>query len=84
VWVVVNEQRVVLGRLRAARIDRGDQRMAEEVMEPGPATIRADAPAAETTERMRSRGAGSVIVSTPGGVLLGLLRADPRTTTSGR
>jgi hypothetical protein len=50
VWVVVNEQRVVLGRLRADHIDRGDPRTAEEVMEPGPATIRADAPAAETTE----------------------------------
>jgi CBS-domain-containing membrane protein len=77
VWVVVNEQRVVLGRLRADHVDGADQRRAEEVMEPGPATIRADAPAAETIERMRSRGAVSLIVSTPEGRLLGLLRADP-------
>jgi hypothetical protein len=84
VCVVVNEQRVVLGRLRADRVDPADDRTAEEVMEPGPATIRADAPAAETTERMRSRGAASVIVSTPEGVLLGLLRADPRTTATDR
>jgi hypothetical protein len=84
VWVVVNEQRVVLGRLRADHVDRGDRRTAEEVMEPGPATVRADALAAETTERMRSRGAASVIVSTPEGVLLGLLRADPKTTVTGR
>jgi CBS-domain-containing membrane protein len=84
VWVVVNKQRVVLGRLRADHVDRGDRRTAEEVMEPGPATIRADAPAAETIERMRSRGAATVYVSTPDGVLLGLLRADPPTTAAGR
>jgi hypothetical protein len=56
VWIVVNEQPVVLGRLRADRVDPADDRTAEEVMEPGPVTVRADAPAAETTERMRSRG----------------------------
>jgi CBS-domain-containing membrane protein len=76
IWVVVNEQRVVLGRLRADRIDAADRRTVEEAMEPGPATVRADAPAAETVERMRSRGAASLIVSTPDGVLLGLLRAE--------
>jgi CBS domain-containing protein len=76
VWVVVNEQREVRGRRRADRFDPGDQRTAEEAMEPGPTTVRADAPAVETTERMRSRGAASLIVSTPEGVLLGLLRAD--------
>jgi hypothetical protein len=53
-------------------------------MEPGPATVRADARAAETTERMRTRGAASVIVSTPEGVLLGLLRADLPTITRDR
>jgi hypothetical protein len=84
VWVVVNEQRVVLGRLRAGHVDRHDRRTAGEVMEPGPATIRPDAPAAETTEGMRSRAAASVIVSTPEGVLLGLLAADPPTTTADR
>jgi hypothetical protein len=56
VWVVVNEQRVVLGRPRAAHVDRDDRRTAEEVMEPGPATIRPDDPAAETTERMPQPG----------------------------
>jgi CBS-domain-containing membrane protein len=75
-WVVVNEHRVVLGRLRADDVDSADRRTVEEAMEPGPATVRADAPAAETVERMRSRGAASLIVSTPDGVLLGLLRAE--------
>jgi CBS-domain-containing membrane protein len=77
VWIVINEQRVVLGRLRADGVDPADDRTAAEVMEPGPATVRADAPAAETIERMRSRGAASVIVSSPEGVLLGLLGAPP-------
>jgi CBS-domain-containing membrane protein len=75
-WVVVNDQRVVLGRLRGHHVDSADRRTVEEAMEPGPATVRADAPAAETVERMRSRGAASLIVSTPDGVLLGLMRAE--------
>jgi CBS-domain-containing membrane protein len=84
VWVVVNQQRVVLGRLRADHVDGDDRRRAEEVMEPGPATVRADAPAAETTERLHARGAVSVIVSSPEGVLLGLVRADPPVAATGR
>jgi CBS domain-containing protein len=77
VCVVVNEQRVVLGRLRLDRIDPGDFRPAEEVMEPGPTTIRADADPVETIERMRRRGATTLIVSTPEGVLLGVVHTQP-------
>jgi CBS domain-containing protein len=45
-------------------------------MEPGPATIRADADVAETTERMRRGGVTSLIVSDPGGVLLGVFHVE--------
>ena len=82
VCVVVNEERVVRGRLRLDRLDPGDTRLVEEVMEPGPATVRADADPVETLERMRRRGAGSLIVSTPEGALLGVVHselADPGT-----
>jgi hypothetical protein len=50
----------------------------------GPATVRGDAPVAETVERMRTRGAASLIVSTPEGVLLGLLAPTPPTATTDR
>jgi rhodanese-related sulfurtransferase len=76
ICVVVNEHGVVLGRLRLDRLERADTRTAEDAMEPGPTTVRADAQLAETTERMRSRHATSLIVSNPDGVLLGLLRLD--------
>jgi CBS domain-containing protein len=74
--VVVNEGGVVRGRLRFDRVDPGDARPAEEVME-RPTTVRADADPAETIERMRRRGATSLIVSTPDGVLLGVVHGGP-------
>ncbi|HSS11759.1 MAG TPA: CBS domain-containing protein [Acidimicrobiales bacterium] len=73
VCVVVNEHGVVQGRLRRDRIDPADRRNADEVMEPGPTTVRAEAPLAETLERMRNRNVGSLIVSAPDGVLLGMI-----------
>src|SRR5882672_6312660 len=73
VCVVVNDHRVVQGRLRRDGLDPDDRRRAEEVMEPGPATIRADADLAETIARMTRRNVNSLIVSTPDGVLLGVL-----------
>ena len=71
--VVVNERGVVQGRLRLDRLDPHDTRPAGEAMEPGPATVRADVNPDETLERMREQGASSLIVSTPDGVLLGVL-----------
>lgn len=76
--VVINDNRIVQGRLRRDRLDTNDDRAVEEVMEPGPATVRADADLTETTERMKQRGVKSLIVSTPDGALLGALRTEPR------
>ena len=78
ICVVVNEHHVVQGRLRRDRLDPADTRTAEDVMEPGPATIRADADLAETRQRMTTRKAASLIVSTPEGVLLGVLYNEDR------
>jgi CBS domain-containing protein len=75
--VVLNERRVVQGRLHLDRLDPADTRPVDEAMEPGPATIPADADLAETTERGRRRGVGSLIVSNPDGVLLGLVHIEP-------
>lgn len=71
--IVVNEQRIVLGRVRAAE-PRVANATAEMVMEPGPATVRAHEPLAELLERMRRRNVEEMIVSTPEGVLLGIVR----------
>ncbi|HEU0114085.1 MAG TPA: hypothetical protein VFQ80_05390, partial [Thermomicrobiales bacterium] len=40
--LVVNEERIVLGRLRFDRLDASPAAPVEQIMEPGPATIRPD------------------------------------------
>jgi CBS domain-containing protein len=75
VCIVINEAGVVLGQLRLDGLDSADTRRADDVMEPGPVTVRADADLHETTERMDAGKVRSLIVTTPDGVLLGLLRA---------
>jgi rhodanese-related sulfurtransferase len=76
ICVVINDNRVVQGRLRRDRLDVTDDRAVAVVMEPGPATVRADADLAETIERMQRREVLKLIVSTPDGVLLGTLRTS--------
>ncbi|HZD65648.1 MAG TPA: CBS domain-containing protein [Acidimicrobiales bacterium] len=77
VCVVVNDHGIVQGRLRRHRVDPADDRPAAEAMEPGPATVRADASLPATRQRMRSRNVTSLIVSTPQGELVGVLLDDP-------
>ncbi len=88
--VVVNEGRVVLGLLRDKELVSASEATAEEVMRPGPTTVRPDTPAGKMVERMRKRGTSSVLVTTPDGELIGLmyrgdseLAADERARTSG-
>ena len=71
--IVVNERHVVLGRVHPAERPAANA-TAEMVMEPGPATVRAHEPLAELLERMRRRNVQEMIVSTPEGVLLGVVR----------
>ena len=73
-WVVVTEEGVVLGRLRLDG-DTGGNVTAEEVMHPGPTTVRAHEDLAKTWERMAARNVKSILVTTPEGVLLGTVRA---------
>ncbi|MGH9024755.1 MAG: rhodanese-like domain-containing protein [Acidimicrobiia bacterium] len=76
--VVVNERRIVQGRLRLDRIDATSPDVVETMMELGPTTVRADAELASTTERMQQRGATSLLVTTPDGALLGALSLRAR------
>jgi CBS-domain-containing membrane protein len=52
---------------------RSDERLVEQVVEPGPTTVRADAPLSETLARITNRHWHNLIVSSPDGVLLGVL-----------
>ena len=70
--LVVNETGIVLGRVRPQPHAGGAT--AEEVMEPGPATVRAHEPLDELLERMERRRVHEIVVTTPEGHLLGVVR----------
>ena len=71
--LVVNEQRILLGRLRGTGLAAPDETVVEEVMESGPTTIRSDTRLDAITKRMRERHVGSIVVTTSDGRLLGIL-----------
>jgi osmoprotectant transport system ATP-binding protein len=69
--MVVNSERVLLGRLRIDRAaDQPDERVSA-LMDEGPGTVRADADPADLLERMRTRNINTVPVTDPQGRLLG-------------
>lgn len=70
--IVLNQHAIVLGRVRPG--DHPPDASAEDVMEPGPATVRAHEPLDELLERMRRRGVEEIVVTTPEGRLLGVVR----------
>jgi CBS domain-containing protein len=73
--LVTTEGAILLGRLRASTMkDVNAEAIAEEVMEPGPSTVRADTPARELSERLAEQKLTSAIVSTPEGRLIGVVR----------
>ncbi len=80
--VVLNEHRVILGRLRFSRVDVDSLLPVFEVMEPGPVTVHADALLDVTLRRLADRHVEAVTVSTPDGELLGVLRSTAAVTTA--
>jgi Mg/Co/Ni transporter MgtE len=76
--LVVNDRRVVLGRVpRSAIRDADPAAKAESVMEAGPSTVRFNTPARDLAERLAKKDLKTAIVTTPGGCLFGVFyRAD--------
>ncbi len=73
VCIVVNDDRIVLGRLRRDAL-RGDPgATVESVMESGPTTTRTDEPLDAITERLQGARVGSIVVTTSDGRLVGVL-----------
>jgi CBS domain-containing protein len=73
--VVIAGQRTVVGLLRADKISAGDQAPAAEVMQPGPATVRAHEDLDATRQRMNEHHVAQLLVTTPDGTLLGVVGA---------
>jgi CBS domain-containing protein len=73
---VVDDQRVILGRVRGESLAADAEQTVEAVMEAGPTTVRPSEPLAALIERMQKRRVDSIVVSTASGVLVGVLRRD--------
>ncbi len=74
--VVTTDRRIILGLLRGHALDADPDATAEEMMRPGPTTYKPDTAAAEAGRRMRERGVRGLLVATPDGALVGLLRRE--------
>jgi len=73
--LVTSNDAVILGRLRASAMQTAPaDATAEEVMESGPSTVRADTSAGELAQRLAQRDLKTAIVSTPEGRLIGVVR----------
>jgi CBS-domain-containing membrane protein len=70
--LVLDENDVPLGRLRRAALE-GEGPTAEDAMEAGPSTIRADTSVEKLRERLEGGGLNFAVVTTPDGVLMGIV-----------
>jgi CBS domain-containing protein len=74
--IVVDCGGVVVGRLRPPAWDSNPDTPVESVMEPGPSTVRPNVALHPLVERMQKRGTKLVVVATPQGGLVGVLRGE--------
>ena len=74
--VVVNEERVVLGFLRQAELEKGRDEPVERVMRPGPSTFRPHVPIQEMAHYMVDHELPTSPVTSSDGRLIGILRME--------
>jgi CBS domain-containing protein len=74
--VVVNDDRVVLGLLRAKELDGDPEQRIEAAMRPGPSTYRPHVHIVEMARLMVEHDLPTIPITTGEGVLLGLLRRE--------
>ena len=75
--IVTTAGGVVLGRIRIDQLGDDSETLAEDVMESGPTTTRADTTLESMLERFQTRNVDSILVATSDGRLVGTLyRSD--------
>ncbi len=75
-FALVVADRVVLGRVRRSKLREASRATtAETLMEPGPSTIRPHSTVGDLRDLFRRRSIATVIVTTPKGELVGVVRA---------
>ncbi|MBA3631011.1 MAG: CBS domain-containing protein [Actinobacteria bacterium] len=72
--LVLNDEGIVLGRLREKHLDRGSSALVETVMETGPTTVRPIERAKPLLERMDKHNVSAMVVTTKKGKLVGVAR----------
>ena len=72
--LVASPRGVLLGRLRGGRLEGDPAARAEGLMEAGPSTVRPHTSAERLAKRLAARDLKTAIVTTPEGVLLGVVR----------
>lgn len=72
--IVINDSRVVLGRLGRSAIHADDARSVEEAMSEGPSTVRPDVPLEELLARLERQQLQTALVTSSDGVLIGVVR----------
>jgi CBS-domain-containing membrane protein len=70
--LVISDGGVLLGRLRASMLDCDPKLAADEVMEPGPSTVRPHKTAATIAKDLTEKQLRWAIVTTPEGELIGV------------
>jgi len=74
--LVLSDTGVLLGRLRQSALDGDPQAQAEEVMQSGPSTVRADTNPRELAQRLQKTNLTTAVITDPDGRLLGIARLD--------
>jgi Mg/Co/Ni transporter MgtE len=73
---VIDEHRVVLGRLGRSALGRDGDVSVEEAMTPGPSTVRPSLELDRAVQRMHAQRLSSLPVTRSDGVLVGLVRRE--------
>lgn len=74
--VLADVGKTLLGRVRRSAIGEDPDVLAEELIEPGPSTVRAHVEAGELARRLRERDLRTAVVTAPDGRLLGVVRRE--------
>jgi Mg/Co/Ni transporter MgtE len=72
-FALVVSDGVLLGRLRRAALEGDPERTVEQAMEPGPSTVRPDTAPDKLAERLRARDLRTAVITTPEGILIGVV-----------
>jgi Mg/Co/Ni transporter MgtE len=74
--VLSDQGEILLGRVRRSGLGPDPHAPVEELMEPGPSTVRAYVEAEELARRLEERKPATAVVTTPSGGLLGVVRRE--------